>query len=109
MDLTKEIIDISLSTWETAPDWIEQIVEKERKEKNKLIHIDGYSMSKPDGEIEYEVYSLCFATTFTCMHIYKVYKYTNNDSPYIDYVWVSCDELKTYLDAIKGVSFNEFY
>jgi hypothetical protein len=109
MDLTKEIIGISLSTWETAPDWVKRVIEKEYREKNKLIHINGYSMSKPDGEIEFEVYALCFASTFTSMKVYKVYKFTVQENPYIDYVWVDCNELKTYLDAIKGVSFNEFY
>ena len=109
MDLTKEIIDISLSTWETAPYWVKQVIEKERREKNKLIHIDGYSMSRPDSEIEYEVFCLCFASTLTCMRVYKTYKFTTQDKPYVDYIWLDCNEMKTYLDAMKGVSFNEFY
>ena len=109
MDLTKEIIDISLSTWESAPDWVKQVIEREHKERNKLIHIDAYSMSKPNGEIEYEVFCLCFASTHTCMRVYKVYKFTTQDKPYVDYIWLDCNEIKTYLEAMRGVSFNEFY
>lgn len=108
----KEEIAISLDCLENAPEWVTQRIEIERKEKNKLIHISGYSVSRPDGEIEYEVYSLCFATTHTNMRICKITKWFNTwdiDNLKECIVWVNCEELREYLKAIEGVDFNEFY
>ena len=105
MDRIKEIINVSVDDLTVAPKWVTDIIDKERMNKNKLLHINGWSISLPDGTIEYEVYAMCFASTYTSMHIYKVHKWTGMDEPSTAMTWVDTDELKTYLKKMEGVSF----
>ena len=109
MDKIKELINISVDDLTVAPKWIMDIIKKEYKDDNKLIHINGWSVSRQDGMLEYEVYAMCFASTFNSMHIYKVHKWANMDEVYIAMTWVDTDELKTYMKELEEVVFDGKY
>jgi len=108
----KRIILVSVENFSKAPKWIKEIIDKEKEENNKLIDIKGYVMETENGEAVYKVFSLCFASTHSTMNIYKVVKWytsgllTGESETIIDKVWVSVDELKTYMEEIKEVNFS---
>jgi hypothetical protein len=104
MDYIREIIPVSVDDYNKVPYWVRDIIDKEHREKDKLIHIDGWSMRKPDGEMEFETYSLCFAATLTSMRIYKASKWLGKDEPNVNMVWLDTGEINTYLRAMERVN-----
>lgn len=102
----KHTILISVDDLSKAPSWVMEVIAREKEGNNKLIDINGYAMKSEDGFIVYEVFALCFASTFSTMNIYKVVKWADMDAT-VEKVWVCTDELREYLKKIEGVSFYE--
>lgn len=102
----KQTIPINVDDLGKAPSWVMEIIAREKEANNKLIDIDGYAMKMEDGFIIYEVFALCFASTFSSMNIYKAVKWFDMDAT-VEKVWVFTDELRKYLKKMEGVSFYE--
>ena len=102
MDTVKVPMEIDKDHLETAPDYIRQILDKEAKDNNILLHIEGESYCYPDGEDLYDLYTLVFASTMTGLNIYKVSKWVDMP-PRINFVWLFKDEADKYFDLLKGV------
>ena len=102
METMKVPMEIDKDHLETAPDYIRKVLDKETKENNILLHIEGESQCYPDGEIAWDLYTLVFASTMTGLRIYKISKWVDMP-PNINYVWLYKDEADKYFDLLKGV------
>lgn len=104
MDYIKVPMEIDKDHLETAPDYIRDILDEELRETNKLIDIRGYSRCYPNGEIEYDTYTLVFLSATDTVRIYRTSKWVDMPTN-TSMVWLDKDELQSYLDIMEGVKF----
>ena len=104
METEKVPMAIDKDHLETAPDYIKVILDDEMRETNTLVHISGFSMCYPNGEIAYDIYKIVFYDVLDTVRLYRVSKWA--DMPVnTNMVWLDKKELEDYLDIMEGVKF----
>ena len=104
MGTIKVPMEIDKDHLETAPDYLMNILDEELRETNKLIDIRGYSRCYPNGEIEYDTYTLVFLSATNTVRIYRTSKWVDMPTE-TNMIWLDKKDLQSYLDIMKGVKF----